>query len=105
MVLGVGAVVWGRHAKGRAEGSLLHARPLLTLSRPLLGTRSDPLPAPCRRCYEVRCDPRSQVKDGYGNSWDRSGDCKAGDATVVVRTVDACERAGWGQWGTLRAGR
>lgn len=49
-------------------------------------------PVRCRRCYEVRCDPRSVVTDGYGNSFDRSGVCKHPGATVVVRTVDNCER-------------
>ncbi|KAL4422029.1 hypothetical protein ABPG77_005459 [Micractinium sp. CCAP 211/92] len=44
----------------------------------------------CGRCYEVRCDPRSQVIDGYGNPYDRSSACKAGSASVVVRTVDNC---------------
>ncbi|PSC67673.1 U6 snRNA phosphodiesterase [Micractinium conductrix] len=43
----------------------------------------------CGRCYEVRCAPR-QVIDGYGNTYDRSGACKAGAASIVVRTVDAC---------------
>lgn len=55
----------------------------LTLAR-LLPTRR-------RRCYEVRCDLRSQVIDGYGNPYDRSSACKAGSASVVVRTVDNCE--------------
>ena len=57
-------------------------------------TRHNSLPnptQPCRRCYEVRCDPRSVVTDGYGNSFDRSGVCKHPGATVVVRTVDNCE--------------
>ncbi|KAL4440274.1 hypothetical protein ABPG75_003275 [Micractinium tetrahymenae] len=44
----------------------------------------------CGRCYEVRCDPRSKVIDGYGNPFDRSSACKAGTASVVVRTVDNC---------------
>ncbi|PRW39389.1 formate nitrite transporter [Chlorella sorokiniana] len=44
----------------------------------------------CGRCYEVKCDPRSVVTDGYGNSFDRSGVCKHPGATVVVRTVDNC---------------
>ena len=39
----------------------------------------------------MRCKARSKVTDGYGNSFDRSGVCKAGDACVVVRTVDNCE--------------
>ena len=39
----------------------------------------------------MRCDPRSVVTDGYGNSFDRSGVCKHPGATVVVRTVDNCE--------------
>ena len=42
----------------------------------------------------MRCEPRSQVQDGYGNSFDRSGACKAGSASVVVRTVDNCELTG-----------
>ncbi|KAL4856466.1 Expansin-A32 [Chlorella vulgaris] len=43
----------------------------------------------CGRCYEIRCEARSVI-DGYDNSFDRSGACKAGDASVVVRTVDNC---------------
>ena len=67
-------------------------------------TLSPPHPSPsthavrCRRCYEVRCDPRSVVTDGYGNSFDRSGVCKHPGATVVVRTVDNCERGQSMQW-------
>ncbi len=53
------------------------------------------LPTWYRRCYEVRCDPRSQVIDGYRNPYDRSSACKAGSASVVVRTVDNCEFSGW----------
>ena len=49
----------------------------------------NPSPLP-RRCYEVRCDPRASVADGYGNSFDRSRVCKHPGATVVVRTVDNC---------------
>lgn len=43
----------------------------------------------CGRCYEVRCQARTVV-DGYGNSVDRSGVCKVGQQSVVVRTVDSC---------------
>lgn len=54
-----------------------------------------PFPAASSRCYEVRCQPRSKVIDGYGNSFSRE-ECKAGDASVVVRTVDNCECVGAG---------
>lgn len=51
------------------------------------------LPSLHRHCYEIRCEARSSVIDGF----DRSGVCKAGDASVVVRTVDNCKCA-WGWW-------
>ncbi|GBF98478.1 U6 snRNA phosphodiesterase [Raphidocelis subcapitata] len=41
----------------------------------------------CGRCYEVRCDPRP-VRDGYGETLDRSRVCHGG--SVVVRTTDTC---------------
>ena len=46
---------------------------------------------PCSRCYEVRCDPRAPLIDGEDHAFDRSSVCKEGAASVVVRTVDACE--------------
>lgn len=56
--------------------------------------RNPPLPYDtCSRCYEVRCQSRSKVIDGYGNSFSREN-CKAGDASVVLRTVDNCECLG-----------
>ncbi len=41
------------------------------------------------------------MKDGYGNSFDRSDVCKAGSASVVVRTVDNCELLLSAMWGRM----
>ena len=41
----------------------------------------------------MRCDPRA-ITDGYGAAFDRSSACKAGQKTVVVRTVDSVRMHG-----------
>ncbi|EFN56233.1 hypothetical protein CHLNCDRAFT_51898 [Chlorella variabilis] len=43
----------------------------------------------CRRCYEVKCDPR-KFTDGYGAVLDRSTVCYNANASVVIQIVDAC---------------
>jgi hypothetical protein len=50
------------------------------------------------QCYEVRCHPKI-LRDGYGNTLDRQSMCRDTSATVVVRTVDACELLGAGCMG------
>ena len=99
-------VIAGRRSMSLAPRACASAclRPLVLVGvmRPTpspQASRSLPLPPPpppppfppCSRCYEVRCDPRGTLVDGYGNTMDRSSVCKAGEASVVVRTVDACE--------------
>lgn len=40
----------------------------------------------CRRCYEVKCDPR-KFTDGYGAVLDRSTVCYNANASVVIQIV------------------
>ena len=43
----------------------------------------------CRRCYEVKCDPRT-FTDGYGEVLDRTTVCYDPTTSVVIQIVDAC---------------
>lgn len=46
----------------------------------------------CRRCYEIKCDPRV-FTDGYGASLDRTKVCYDPEASVVIQIVVSWQRA------------
>ncbi|KAF8073002.1 hypothetical protein HT031_000662 [Scenedesmus sp. PABB004] len=43
----------------------------------------------CGACYEVRCDS-AVLRDGYGDSIDRTGACRDPEASVILKITDTC---------------